>query len=265
LRELPSREPTYVIMLTSKNGTEAAIAALEGGADDYIEKPFERELLRARLRVGRRIVGLQTSETIVYSFARSVEAKSPYTRGHSERVSRYVLALAAHMNLNAGDRDVLRRGAVLHDIGKICVPDHILNKPGPLTPEEFATISEHPLQGVKMIESLDSVKDVIPLVRSHHERIDGKGYPDKLKGDEIPLLVRILSVADVYDALSSDRPYRPGLAHAECATILRRNAAEGGLDAKLVEAFCKLNPASLPELASVLTQSKEHAALPSVV
>lgn len=269
LRELPSREPTYVIMLTSKNGLESAVTALESGADDYIEKPFDRELLRARLRVGRRIVGLQTSETIVYSFARSVEAKSAFTKGHSDRVSSYVLAMAANLGLNAADRDVLRRGAVLHDIGKICVPDSILNKPSALTAEEFEIISQHPMQGVKMIEPLESVHDVIPLVRWHHERLDGAGYPDRLKGDQIPLLVRILSVADVYDALRSDRPYRPGMPHSECLTTLRRNADEGGLDRELVEQFCKLKldaqsgtiRRETRPLASAVSESREHEPL----
>ncbi|HEX4607949.1 MAG TPA: HD domain-containing phosphohydrolase [Urbifossiella sp.] len=240
LRAMPRHEPTYIIILTSRDGKANAVRALESGADDYVTKPFDRGELAARLRVGRRIVSLQTSETIAFAFARAVDGKCPYTRGHSERVTRYALALAARLELPPADTDLLRRGATLHDIGKIAVPDAVLNKTGPLTPEERALIREHPAQGVQMLGSLQSVADTIPLVRWHHERMDGTGYPDGLPGDRIPLLVRVLSVADVYDALRSDRPYRAALPHDVCLAILRKDAVGGGLDADLVEEFCAI-------------------------
>jgi putative two-component system response regulator len=242
LRGLFRHEPTYVILLTSKGGKENAVAGLESGADDYIIKPFDRDELRARLRVGRRIVGLQTSETIVFAFARAVDGKSPYTRGHSDRVTRYAAALGEQLTLSAADRDVLRRGANLHDIGKICIPDAILDKAGPLTPAEYAVVKQHPAQGAQMVEPLESCRDLIPLIRWHHERPDGRGYPDGLAGDKIPPLVRVTSVADVYDALRSDRPYRAGMPHEKCLAILRKEAAGGGLEPELVEAFCALGP-----------------------
>ena len=245
VRAAGHHEPTYVIILTSKDDKGSAVAALDSGADDYVTKPFDRDELRARLRVGRRIVGLQTSETVVFAFAQAVDGKSPYTRGHSDRVTRYAVALADAIGVPAADREVLRRGAMLHDIGKICVPDAILNKPGPLTPEEYAVVRRHPTQGVQMIEPLESVRDVIPVVRWHHERMDGRGYPDGLTGDRIPLLARVAAVADVYDALSSDRPYRAGLPHATCLSILRKEAAGGGLDPDLVARFCELPPNAL--------------------
>jgi putative two-component system response regulator len=240
LRAMPRHEPTYVIILTSRDGKASAAEALEGGADDYVTKPFDRGELAARLRVGRRIVTLQTGETVVYAFARAVDGKSPFTRGHTERVKGYALSLAARLGLSSADTDLLRRGAMLHDIGKIAVPDAILNKAGPLTPDEMAVIREHPAQGVRMIEPLESVRDVIPLVRWHHERMDGTGYPDRLPGERIPFLVRVLSVADVYDALSSDRPYRAALPPEVCLSILRKDAVGGGLDPELVEEFCGL-------------------------
>lgn len=245
LRRTPRHEPTYVIILTSRDARADVVTALESGADDYVTKPFDRQELAARLRVGRRIVGLQTSETVVYSFARAVDGKSPYTRGHSDRVARYALALADVLGLDDTRRDRLRRGAMLHDIGKIGVPDAILNKAGPLTAEEYEVIKRHPDDGVRMVEPLESVRDVIPLIRWHHERIDGGGYPDGLSGGAIPPLVRALSVADVYDALSSDRPYRAGLPPAECRDILRADAAGGGLDPELVELFCRISPDGL--------------------
>jgi putative two-component system response regulator len=250
LRALARHEPTYVILLTSKGGKENAVVGLESGADDYIVKPFDRDELRARLRVGRRIVGLQTSATIVYAFARAVDGKSPYTRGHSERVTQYALALAERLGLSMADRDILRRGGNLHDIGKICVPDAILNKPGPLTPEEYTIVQQHPVQGAQMVETLESCKDLIPIIRWHHERIDGRGYPDGLVGNKIPLLVRVTSVADVYDALRSDRPYRPGLPPDACLKILRQEAAGGGLDPELVEHFCALGVEPVPVVAA---------------
>jgi len=240
LRRTPRHEPTYVIVLTARDGKANTVAALESGADDYVTKPFDRDELAARLRVGRRIVGLQTSLTVVYSFARAVDAKSPYTRGHSDRVARYAAALAAKLGLPETDLDLLRRGGSLHDIGKICVPDAILNKPGPLTPAEYEVIKQHPEQGVRVVEPLESVRDAIPLIRWHHERMDGRGYPDGLAGRDIPLLVRVLAVVDVYDALRSDRPYRTGLAIPRCLDMLRENAAGGGLDRELVERFCSL-------------------------
>ena len=250
---------TYTVLLTARAEKQDMVAGMEAGADDFLTKPFDRDELAARLRVGRRIVGLQTSETVVYSFARAVDAKSPYTRGHSDRVTRYAVALAERLGLPDAEREVLRRGATLHDIGKICVPDAILNKPGPLTPEEYEVIRRHPEQGVRMVEPLESVRDVIPLIRWHHERADGRGYPDGLTIDQIPPLVRMLSVADVYDALGSDRPYRAGLPHRACVEILRSDAAGGGLDPELVEEFCGIDPDLLARLGA---GTARHTPLP---
>jgi putative two-component system response regulator len=245
-----------VIVLTSRDGKSNAVTALESGADDYITKPFDRGELAARLRVGRRIVSLQTSEIVIYTFAQAVDGKNPYTKGHSDRVKHYALALAAKLGLSQVETDLLRRGASLHDIGKIAVPDAILNKAAPLTPDEFHVMKGHPLQGVRMIEPLESVRDAIPLVRWHHERMDGTGYPDGLTGERIPLLVRALSVADVFDALSSDRPYRVGLPLDSCLTILRQEAVDGGLDEELVATFCSIPPDQLVRIGSGIVPTR---------
>jgi putative two-component system response regulator len=242
VRALHRPEPTYIIMLTARGGKRNIIAALENGADDYITKPFDREELQARLQVGRRIVGLQTSETVVYAFARAVEAKSPYTQGHTDRVARYALTLAERVGLSQAERELLRKGALLHDIGKISIPDALLNKAGALTDEEYEIVKQHPMQGVKMVEALRSLEEVIPMIRWHHERLDGSGYPDGLRGDDIPPLVRILSIADSYDAMASARPYRAGLPHTECLRRLQADAAHGKLDGILVAHFAALPP-----------------------
>jgi putative two-component system response regulator len=240
VRTLQRPEPTYLIILTSKDSKGNIVTALESGADDYVTKPFDRDELRARVRGGARIVGLQTSQTAMFVFARAVEAKSPYTQGHADRVTEYALSLAKAVGLGRDDLEVLRRGSLLHDIGKISIPDAILNKPGRLTTEEMDIIKGHPAHGVRIIEPLESLHDVIPLIRWHHERLDGKGYPDGLGAEAIPQPVRILSVADVYDALASERPYRPALPHDQCTAILRSDAAGGGLDPALVETFCSV-------------------------
>ena len=237
IRSTLSPEPTYVIMLTAREGKKNILTALRSGADDYIIKPFDCEELQVRLQVGQRVVGLQTSLTVVFSFARAVEAKSPYTQGHSDRVTKYAIQLAQRTGLPDAEREVLRKGSILHDIGKIAVPDAILDKPGPLTDAEYEIMKGHPVEGVRMLEKLQALQEVIPLVRWHHERPNGRGYPDRLKGDEIPLAVRILSVADVFDALHSARPYRPAISLPECVKMLHKNAAEGDLDPELVRLF----------------------------
>jgi len=259
VRTLQRPEPTYVIILTSKDSKGNIVTALESGADDYVTKPFDRDELKARVRGGARIVGLQTSQTAMFVFARTVEARSPFTHGHSDRVKNYALQLARATGLAREDLNVLERGALLHDIGKISTPDAILNKPGPLTPEEMDVIKEHPEEGVRIIEKLESLHDVIPLIRWHHERLDGSGYPDGLRADAIPLSVRILSVADVYDALASERPYRPAIPHKECVKILHADAAGGGLDPALVETFCGV--VSGPIVAQALAPGPEGETL----
>jgi putative nucleotidyltransferase with HDIG domain len=178
-----------------------------------------------------------SAEAVVFALARTVEAKSRFTHGHSERVMRYALGLADAAGVSRHEREVLRKGALLHDIGKISVPDAILDKPSALTLEELEIIKSHPTQGAHIVQPLHSLRETLPLIRWHHERPDGQGYPDGLCGDAIPRLVRILSVADIYDALSSDRPYRPSLPQEQCLEMLRQSALDGGLDTDLVAVF----------------------------
>jgi putative two-component system response regulator len=243
LKHNPATRLIPIVIITGQVSFDTKLRAWELGADDFLTKPFHCVEVMARcrslLRVKRLVDELDSAEAVVFAFARAVEAKSSYTRGHADRVTNYALALAAQVGLANSDVEILRQGSVLHDIGKISIPDAVLNKPGPLTEEEYDIVKQHPIQGVRIIEPLRSTRDTLPLIRWHHERLDGGGYPDGISGDAIPFLVRILSVADIYDALASERPYRAAYTHEECLDILRANAAGGGLDVELVEYFCE--------------------------
>jgi putative two-component system response regulator len=244
IKSNPATRLIPVVVITGQHESSARLRAWELGADEFLTKPFHTvEVLarcRALLRLKQLLDELESAETVIFSLARALEAKSPYTWGHSERVTQHVLALARQLGLSDADQMILWKGAILHDIGKIGIPDAILNKPGRLTPEEFALIQSHPLAGVRIVESLRSLQDVIPLIRWHHERMDGGGYPDGLFAATIPLLARILAVADVFDALHNPRPYRPALPTADCLQLLRASAASGGLDPELVHVFCEV-------------------------
>jgi putative two-component system response regulator len=241
LKADPATRLIPVVMITAAGGARNKIAAWEYGADEFLPKPFHLVEVVARcrslLRIKRLVEERDSAEAVVFALARAVEAKSPFTHGHSERVARCSLALADALGIKGEQRELLRKGALLHDIGKISIPDAILNKPGALTAEEYDVIKQHPATGAHIVEPLASVQDAIPLIRWHHERLDGKGYPDGLQGEHIPLLVRILSVSDVYDSLSSDRPYRAPIPHTTCLEMLRENALGGGLDPELVARF----------------------------
>jgi putative two-component system response regulator len=241
LKSSPATRLLPVLVLTGTGAAGARLRAWELGADEFLTKPFQRVEVAARCRSLLRqkdlVDALDSAEAVVAALARAIEAKSAYTHGHSARVTAYALTLAARVGLGEADRDLLRRGGALHDIGKISTPDAIIDKPGRLTPEEYAVIKRHPAEGARIVEPLASARDLIPLVRWHHERLDGEGYPDGLAGGDIPLLVRVLSVADVYDALSSDRPYRPAMPHEKCRAVMAEDAAGGGLDPDLVRAF----------------------------
>jgi putative two-component system response regulator len=231
-----------VIILTGHSESEARIRAWGLDADDFLTKPFRRievgTRCRALLRLKDLMDELDCAQSVVFSLARAIEAKSQHTQGHSERVTSYAVALAKRVGVNEKDHAVLRRGAALHDVGKIAVPDEILNKPGALTKEEFDIVKLHPVAGVRIVEPLRSVRDAIPLIRWHHERMDGKGYPDGLEGKDIPLLTRILSVADVFDALASSRPYRSAIPIQKCFEFLHEIANGGGLEPEFVRVFC---------------------------
>jgi PAS domain S-box-containing protein len=173
-------------------------------------------------------------EAMVHTLVKAVEAKDPYTAGHSERVMGYSIRIGRALGLSPHELRVLRMGALIHDVGKIGIPDAILTKPSGLTPEEFAIIKTHPEVGTRMVEGIPMFKECVPIVLSHHERLDGSGYPHGKKGAELPLSVRIVAVADCFDAMTSTRAYRKGMDPAVALEALWKSVAEGALDEKIV-------------------------------
>ena len=262
---------TAVIMLSGVSEVQTAVACLDKGALDYLQKPAVIEEVRARVlkalekrdlllqkrfyqkNLERRVRSQATRIgelflEAVQTLAHALEAKDAYTRGHSRRVSRYAVKTALRLGFTGEVLEHIRLGAELHDIGKIGTREAVLNKPGPLTPDEFAHITEHTLLGEKILAPLAREKGVVlRIVRSHHERMDGRGFPDGLKGDLIPIESRIVCVVDAFDAMTTNRAYRPSRVPAEAYDELR-SCAGGQFDPAVVEAFIQAfpNPAELP-------------------
>ena len=175
---------------------------------------------------------------LIFSFVRALDAKSPWTKGHSERVTQYAMSISREIGLKEKDLETIETAAILHDIGKIGTYDTVLDKPGKLTDEEFALVKMHPGKGADILSPIRQFKNIIPIIRHHHDRIDGKGYPDGLKGDEIPFFARILHVADSFDAMTADRPYRPAPGKEYAISEFKKyNGIQ--FDTRVVEAFLK--------------------------
>ncbi len=233
-----------VIIITALQELDDKLRAIELGADDFLVKPFNKIELITRIKSLLHMKALhddlERSENILFSLAAALDAKDPYTQGHSERVARYACLLAKAMKLTDHEVEVIRRGAHVHDIGKIGIPDAVLQKPGKLTPEEMDLIKEHPRRGYEICVPLRSLRPSLPCIRSHHERYDGKGYPDGLAGDEIPLIGQIVAVGDAFDALTSDRPYRQGMTKIEAAALFERERTNGQWNPTLLDLFIDL-------------------------
>jgi cyclic di-GMP phosphodiesterase len=230
-----------VVLITALQHSEARIHGLEAGADDFISKPFNAHELRARvrslLRIKRYTDDLDTAESVILSLALTIEARDRCTEGHCERLARYASKLGRHIGLGEDDVSVLARGGFLHDIGKVGIPDAILLKPGRLTASEYQQMQQHAVIGDRLCGKLRSLRRVRPIVRHHHERLDGSGYPDGLRGDAIPLLAQIIAIVDVYDALTTIRPYKDALPAAGACQELLWEADRGWHRRDLVDAF----------------------------
>ncbi|HYL07341.1 MAG TPA: HD domain-containing phosphohydrolase [Candidatus Udaeobacter sp.] len=229
-----------VVMITSLDRTNDRVRALEVGADDYMSKPVDRVELVARvksaLRLKRVYDSLDSAEQVIFALAAAVEAKDPFTQAHTQRVAEAARRIGADLGLQGPDLEALYRGGIIHDIGKIGVPDAVLLKPGPLDSEEMMAMHLHPVIGANIVGPLRSGADILPIIRHHHERYDGTGYPDRLAGKDIPQLARIVAVCDAYDALVNDRPYRMRRTHDEATAILRSGAG-GQWDPDVVDVF----------------------------
>lgn len=228
-----------VILVTSLSDLEDRIRGIEVGADDFLSKPFHPAELFARIRSLLKLKQftdeLEDAEDVLCTLALSVEAKDAYTDGHCERLSRYSVVLGRSLGLPQEHLKALHRGGYLHDVGKIAIPESILNKKTSLNEEEWQIMREHPVIGERICKPLKSLKFVLPIIRHHHERWDGRGYPDGLKGQEIPLTARIIQVVDIYDALSTARPYKSPLDAHQVFSIMRQESEKGSCDPRLIE------------------------------
>src|SRR6267143_2093118 len=230
-RRLKADERTHlvpIVLVTGLVAREDRIQGIAAGCDDFLTKPVDSEQLMARtrslLRAKALIDDLERAENVLVSLATALDAKDNYTRGHSERVAKYAEALGAEVGLGRIECRNLRRAGLLHDIGKIGTSLDYLHKPGPLTTAEYEEVKKHPVIGFDICRPLRTMAPLLALIRGHHERLDGRGYPDALQGDAIPVPLRCLTVADVYDALSSDRSYRKALAREEAMRLMREEA-----------------------------------------
>jgi putative two-component system response regulator len=230
-----------VVLITGLSATEDRIEGINAGADDFLSKPIDfNELLartRSLLRLKQYTDELENAEAVVFTLAQSIEARDPYTRGHCDRLADMSARLGARLQIPEEYIKALRWAGIVHDIGKVVVPDAILLKPGPLTPEEMAVMRKHSVVGERICAPLKSFRPVLPIIRHHHEKRDGSGYPDGLRAEDIPLTARILQLADVYDALTTDRPYRTAVPSEEALQIMDDEAKLGWWDQGLFGKF----------------------------
>lgn len=244
VKSTPHLRLTPVVMITGHNDIKSRVAGLAAGADDFFSKPFDQQELSARVKsllvLKHYINEMEHAESVITSLALCVEAKDAYTAGHCERLAMYGEKLARKIGLTESEIHAVRLGGILHDLGKIAVPDAILLKPGPLTPEERKTIETHPMRGTQLCEPLKTFEKIIPVIKHHHEKWNGTGYPDRLKGEAIPVTARIMAIVDVYDALRSKRSYKSALPLKETLKILEEETAKGYWDPHLVKEFVSL-------------------------
>jgi putative two-component system response regulator len=242
LKEDPRNQLTPVVLVSALPTSRELEQGRAAGAADFWGVPSSladwpgriQSLLRRKSEIAEKTKG------VILSLALSIEAKHSLTDRHSDRLADCAAQLGKSLGMSEGDLEELRLGCLLHDIGKVAVPDSILLKPGRLTPRETEIMRQHPVIGEQICAPLKLFRPILPIIRHHHERMDGSGYPDGLSGEEIPLKARILQVADVYDALINERPYREALTSEEALEILRQEAAHGWMDVALVWKFARI-------------------------
>jgi putative two-component system response regulator len=230
----PAFRLTPVILISSSAGIEDHLRGITAGADDFFPKPINLDRLAARVRAltERKAFTdeLEAAETVLFSLALAVESRDASTAGHCHRLSALGSRLGQRLGLDESEVRALRRAGMLHDIGKVSIPDSILLKAGPLTPAEREVMEQHSVIGERICQPLRSLGLVLPVIRHHHERIDGSGYPDRLCGEQIPQTARILQVVDIYDALTSCRPYRSAMEPAAALAVMKTEIDHRKLD-----------------------------------
>lgn len=246
LKNDPATRLIPVVLVTALQDTRDRVSAMNAGADDFLSKPVNGAELTARvrslLRIKRYTDELDSAESVIVSLALTIEARDATTDGHCQRLARYGVRLGTALGLDEDDLSALARGGFLHDIGKVGIPDAILLKPTQLTPEEFDVMRQHTVIGDRLCGELRSLRRVRPIVRHHHERLDGTGYPDGLRGDAIPLLAQVMGVVDVFDALTTARPYKPAMPIDWAYQELLCEARRGWRNKALVDALMQLGP-----------------------
>jgi putative two-component system response regulator len=244
IKQNPVTRLTPVVLITALYERGDKIQGINAGADDFLTKPVNVHELKARarslVRLKRYTDDLDSAESVIMSLALVIEARDAYTDGHCQRLAEYATALGSFLGLGDDDLAALFRGGYLHDVGKIGIPDAILLKADRLSTDEYRRIKEHPVIGDRLCGELRSLRQVRPIVRHHHERIDGSGYPDGLKGDDIPLLAQIMGIVDVYDAITTARPYKPAASSEQALDDLMDEVKRGWRRRDLVEAFASL-------------------------
>jgi len=229
-----------IVLISGMDDVSSRVAALDAGADDFLSKPLERNELLARVRSLLRLKSihdrLEDARHVIFTLAKAAEAKDLFTQEHTERVADSASELARRIKLPADTIQQIRAGALVHDVGKLAIPDSVLNKPGLLTSEEFELVKTHAAVGAQIVAPLATQPDLVAIVRNHHERYDGSGYPDGLAGASIPLGARIVAVCDAYDAMTNDRSYRAAMPYPRALLILQAGCNKQW-DAALVDAF----------------------------
>jgi putative two-component system response regulator len=244
LKADPRTELVPIVLVTGLLAREDRIQGIAAGCDDFLTKPVDSEQLLARTRTALRnkalVDELEQAENVLVSLATALDAKDPYTSGHSQRVGTYAEALGAAVGLVGKERRSLRRAGLLHDIGKIGTDLAYLQKPGPLTIAEYEEVKRHPVIGYEICLPLRTMAPLLHLIRGHHERLDGRGYPDGLKAEQIPVPLRCLTVADVFDALTSDRSYRAAMTVDGALELMRKEATVGMWDRRIVDTLAEV-------------------------
>ena len=244
IKRNPATRLTPVVLITAMHERARKIQGINAGADDFLTKPVDPHELKARarslVRLKRYTDDLDSAESVIMSLALVIEARDAYTDGHCQRLAAYATALGKALHLKGDEVAALFRGGYLHDVGKIGIPDDVLLKTGRLSDSEYRRIKDHPVIGDRLCGELRSLRQVRPIVRHHHERLDGSGYPDGLKGDAIPLLAQIMGIVDVFDAITTDRPYKAAATAARAYEELAQEVAKGWRRKDLVDAFIGL-------------------------